>query len=165
MPIDFFKVQCCTNTSEIRFGICDDDDELPAYIDSLDENIWIATVLNDDAKAVTFTAIDKCIDFPLIDGDMQSRCDVMLTCDNCLYVIELKNKRSDWQSSGIEQLEATIQNLIAVLGATYNNYRFKKAYVANKRHPNFHVIENETMEKFRDLYRVRLDLQATIRIV
>lgn len=165
MPIDFFKVQCLTNTSEIKFGICDDDDELPAYVDSLDENIWIATVLNDASKEVVFTAIDKCIDFPLIDGDMQSRCDAMLTCDNCLYVIELKNKRADWQSSGIEQLEATIQNLIDALGQTYNNYRLRKAYVANRRHPNFHPTEIETMEKFRDIYKVRLYLQATIRIV
>ena len=165
MPIDFFKAKCLTNTSEIRFGICDDDDELPAYVDSLNESIWIATVLNLEAKVVTVTAIDKCIDFPLVNGDMQSRCDAMLTCDNGLYIVELKNKRSDWQSSGIEQLEATIQNLIDSLGATYNNYRFRKAYVANKRHPNFHVIENETMEKFRDIYQVRLDLQATIRIV
>ncbi len=165
MPIDFFKVQCLTNTSAIKFGICDDDDELPAYIDNLDENIWIATVLNDDSKEVTFTAIDKCIHFSLIDGDMPSRCDAMLTCDNCLYVIELKNKKADWQSSGIEQLEATIQNLINELGQTYNNYRFRKAYVANRRHPSFHVIENETMEKFRDIYKVRLDLQAIIRIV
>lgn len=165
MPIDFFKVQCITNTSEIRFGICDEDDELPAYIDNLNENIWIATVLNNDAKAVTFTAIDKCIDFPLTGGDMPSRCDALLTCDNCLYVIELKNKRADWQSSGIEQLEATIQDLINELGKTYNNYKLRKAYVANRRHPSFHVIENETMEKFRDRYGVRLDIQATIRII
>ncbi len=165
MPIDFLKVQCLTNTSEIRFGICDDDDEFPAYLDSTDENIWIATVINNASKSVTFTAIDKCIEFPLIDGDMPSRCDAVLTCDNCLYVIELKNKRADWQSSGIEQLEATIQDLINELGQTYNTYRHRKAYVANRRHPSFHVIENETMEKFRDLYRVRLDLQATIRIV
>jgi hypothetical protein len=152
-------------TSEIRFGICDDDDENPAYINNLDENIWIAIVLNEDTKEVTVTAIDKCIDFPLINGEMQSRCDAMLTCDNCLYVIELKNKRNDWQSSGIEHLEATIQNLKAALGDIYKNYRLRKAFVANKQHPRFHVIENETMKKFRDIYQVRLDLQATIRIL
>lgn len=165
MPIDFFKVQCLANTSEIRFGICDNDDELPAYIDTINENIWIATVLNDNAKTVTFTAIDKCIDIPLIHGNMPSRCDAMLTCDNCLYIVELKNKRAEWQSSGIEQLEATIQDLINELGTSFNNFRIRKAYVANRRHPNFHVIENETMDKFRDTYNVRLDLQATIRIV
>jgi hypothetical protein len=165
MPIDFFKVQCLTNTIEIKFGICDDDNELPAYLDSLDENSWIATIINSDAKMVTFTAIDKCVDFPLIDGKMPSRCDAMLTCDNCLYVIELKNKRANWQSSGIEQLEATIRNLIEELGHTYNTYRLRKAFVANRRHPSFHVIENETMERFRDLYKVRLDLKATIKIV
>jgi hypothetical protein len=165
MPIDFFYTQCQSVTSEIRFGICDDDDENPAYINNLDENIWIAIVLNEDTKEVTVTAIDKCIDFPLINGEMQSRCDAMLTCDNCLYVIELKNKRNDWQSSGIEHLEATIQNLKAALGDIYKNYRLRKAFVANKQHPRFHVIENETMKKFRDIYQVRLDLQATIRIL
>ena len=165
MPIDFFKVECQENTSEVRFGICDEDDELPAFIDILHENTWIATVVNTDAKEVLFTAIDKCIDFPLINVNMTSRCDAMMTCDNCLYVIELKNKSADWQSSGIKQLEATIQNLINEFGQTYHNYRQRKAYVANRRHPSFHVIENETMERFRDLYRVRLDLQAIIKIV
>jgi len=138
---------------------------LPAFIDILDEDTWIATVVNKDAKKVLFTAIDKCIDFPLINGNMTSRCDSMMTCDNCLYVIELKNKRADWQSSGIDQLEATIKDLMSELGQTYVNYRHKKAYVANRRHPNFHVIENETMERFRDLYRIRLDLQSIITIV
>jgi hypothetical protein len=96
---------------------------------------------------------------------MQSRCDVMMTCDNCLYLIELKNKRSDWQSSGIEQLEATIINLLKTIEPVFNNYRIRKAYVANRRHPSFHVIENETMEAFRNKYKVRLDLQATIKIL
>jgi hypothetical protein len=112
MPIDFFNPQCQSNTTDVKFGICDDDNELPAYIDAANLNSWIASVINDDSKEIIFTAIDKCIDFPLIDGEMQSRCDVMMTCDNCLYLIELKNKRSDWQSSGIEQLEATIINLL-----------------------------------------------------
>ena len=112
MSIDFFKAQCQTKTFEIKFGICDDDDELPAYIDNKDENSWIATVLNENAKNILFTAIDKCIDFPLVDGEMPIRCDVMLTCDNCLYIVELKNKRADWQSSGTEQLESTAKYLM-----------------------------------------------------
>jgi hypothetical protein len=165
MPIDFFKASCRSHTAEVRFGICDDDDELPAYLDNLDQNTWIATVVNPNAKEVAFTAIDKCVDFPLIKGKTQSRCDAMMDCDNCLYIVELKNKGSEWQSSGIEQLEATIQDLIVSMGETYNTYRSRKAYVANRRHPSFHVIENETMERFRDRYRIRLDLQATIRII
>jgi hypothetical protein len=165
MPIDFFNPQCQSNTTDVKFGICDDDNELPAYIDAANLNSWIASVINDDSKEIIFTAIDKCIDFPLIDGEMQSRCDVMMTCDNCLYLIELKNKRSDWQSSGIEQLEATIINLLKTIEPVFNNYRIRKAYVANRRHPSFHVIENETMEAFRNKYKVRLDLQATIKIL
>jgi hypothetical protein len=165
MPVDFFKADCQLNTNSLQFGICDDDNELPAYINHADANIWIATVINDNSKDIVFTSIDKCINFPLIEGNMQSRCDVMMTCDNCLYLVELKNKKSDWQSSGIEQLEATIINLINSIQPVYNNYRIRKAYVANRRHPSFHVIENEMMEKFRDKYQVRLDLQATINVL
>lgn len=165
MPIDFFNPQCQSHTNDVTFGICDDDNELPAYIDADNLNSWIASVINIDAKEIIFTAIDKCIEFPLIEGKMQSRCDVMMTCDNCLYLVELKNKRSDWQSSGIEQLEATIINLINSIQPGYTNYKIRKAYVANRRHPSFHFIENETMEKFRDKYQVRLDLQATIGIL
>lgn len=165
MPIDFFKAQCILHTSEIKFGICDDDNKSPAYLNNSDESVWIAKVQNNESKLVIFTAIDNCIDFPLINGEMPSRCDAMLTCDNCVYVIELKNKRSDWKSSGIDQLEATITYLINELGEIYYNFRLRKAYVANRRHPNFHVIENETMEKFRDKYKVRLHLEAIIRIV
>lgn len=101
----------------------------------------------------------------MIADNMQSRCDVMLTCDNILYLVELKNKTSDWQSTGIEQLESTIINLIKNIEPVFKNYRFRKAYVANRRHPNFHVVENAIAEKFRDKYKVRLDLQATIKIL
>lgn len=165
MPIDFFKSECQSSTTESTFGICDDDDETPAYITNNKEHTWVAIIKNEQSKLVNFTAIDKCIDFPLVDGKMQSRCDAMLICDNCLYVIELKNKNADWQLSGIDQLESTVKNLMASLGITYNNYRLRKAYVANKRHPSFHLIKNETMEKFRHLYKIRLDLQAIIKIV
>lgn len=165
MPIDFFKDKCCSSIANIRFGICDNNDDFPAFLNSSDDSLWIATVLNTNGKTVSFTAIDNCIDFPPVDGNMQSRCDAMLTCDNCLYLVELKNTRSDWQSKGIEQLESTIQNLKDALGDAYYNFRLRKAYVANKRHPRFHIIENETMEKFRDIYKVRLDLQANISII
>lgn len=165
MPVDFFKVDCRSNTNRAKFGICDDANELPAYFKYEDEDSWIAVVMNNNSKKIVFTAIDKCIDFPLIDGNMQSRCDVMMTCDNCLYLIELKNKKSDWQSTGIEQLETTIISLLDSLESDFKKYRLRKAYVANKRHPSFHVIENETMEIFRNKYNVRLDLQRTIKIL
>lgn len=165
MPIDFFKAQCQTNTTDAKFGICDDDDELPAYTDTAHPNNWIATILNDSSKEIIFTAVDKCIEFPLIDGQMQSRCDAMMTSNNCLYLIELKNKRSDWKSSGIAQLEATIINLMNTIEPIFNSYKSRKAYVANRRHPHFQVIENETMEIFRDKYKVRLDLRAVIQIL
>jgi len=165
MSIDFFKVQCQSSITDLKFGICDDDDELPAFFDTINPANWIASVINDESKEIVFTATDKCIEFPLIDGQMPSRCDAMMTCDNCLYLVELKNKRSDWQSNGIEQLEATIINLINSIEPVFMNFKIRKAYVANKRHPSFNIIQNETMEKFRDKYKVRLDLQATIKIL
>ncbi len=164
MPVNYNKVECQEFTSEAKFGICDDSDESPAYIIFDNEGIWQAVVINNARRNVKFVAIDKCIDIPLINGQLQSRCDAMLITDIGLYFVEIKNKRSDWKSKGIEQLEATIKNLISEWGQTFFNYRQRKAFVANKRHPNFHVIENETMERFRDLYSVRLDLQATIKL-
>jgi len=41
-------------------------------------------------------------------------------------------------------------------------YKHKRAFVANKRHPSFNVIDIE--KKFWDKYKVRLNLEAQIRI-
>jgi hypothetical protein len=165
MQIDFFKASCQKATSATSFGICDDTDESPAYIDHENSNNWIAIVINDQEKDITFTSIDKCIDMPKDHlGNEPKKCDAMLQSDNCLYLVELKHKRTAWQSDGVEQLENTILAMIGAMGQHFYQYRSRKAFVANRKHPNFHVIENESMERFWYKYKVRLDIQATIVI-
>jgi len=164
MIADFSKPECRRITSEPLFGLCDDDSKLPAYIDLVNNTIWIATVINVSQKEITFTAVDNCIEIFRENGDIESRCDVMLTTDICLYLIELKNKVSDWRSEGIDQLEATITALKNAESALFFSFRKRKAYVANRRHPHFVKVETEVMERFRDVHRIRLYLEATILI-
>ena len=164
MSTDFSKPECRRTTIEPLFGLCDDDDKLPAYIDIENDAIWIATVINVRQKEITFTAIDNCIEVFRENGDIESRCDVMLTSDICLYLVELKNKVSDWRSEGIDQLEATITTLKNADSAFYFSFRKRKAYVANRRHPHFVKAQTDVMERFRDVHRIRLYLEATILI-
>lgn len=167
MSIDFFKTDCQTITNAQRFGICDDEDahvKTPAYINTDDESKWIAVVLNERAKEILFTAIDNCIDMFRENGDMESRCDVLLTCADNLILVELKNKNADWLSSGIDQIEATLIRLIENHKAFYYSFKKRKAYVANKRHPNFQVVENSTMRRFSTEYKIWLDIQGTIKV-
>jgi hypothetical protein len=164
MSVDFSKPECRKITSEPLFGLCDDDNKSPAYLDLANNAIWIATVINVSEKEITFIAIDNCIEIFRENGDIESRCDVMLTSDICLYLVELKNKVSDWRSEGIEQLEATIITLKNGESAFYFSFRKRKAYVANRRHLHFVKAETDVMERFRDIHRIRLYLEATILI-
>ncbi|MDR3693724.1 hypothetical protein [Mucilaginibacter sp.] len=164
MSADFFKPECRRVTIETIFGICDDTNEMPAYLDSVNKSIWIATVNNNSQKEITFTAVDNCIEILRENGEMENRCDVMLTSDICLYLVELKNKVSDWRSEGIDQLEATIKVLKNTKGDFYFSFRKRKAFVANRRHPHFVRSNTDDMERFRDVHRIRLYLQATISI-
>jgi hypothetical protein len=167
MKVDFLKASCRTVTNEKRFGLCDDEDitvKTPAYINADDESKWIAVVLNDNSKEIVFTAIDNCIDMFREDGKMESRCDVMMTSDDSLCLIELKNKGSDWKSSGIDQIESTLIRLIENHEAYYFSFKKRKAYVANKRHPSFHIVENALMRRFSTQYKIWLDIQGTIKI-
>ncbi len=167
MSVDFFKADCQVITTEQRFGICDDADikeKTPAYINTDDESKWIAIVLNDSSKEIIVTAIDNCIDMFRENGEMDSRCDVMLTCGDSLILIELKNKVSDWKSSGIEQIESTLIRLIENHEAYYYSFKKRKAYVANRRHPRFQVVENALMRRFSTQYKIWLDIQGTIKV-
>ncbi|ULJ59986.1 hypothetical protein [Wielerella bovis] len=82
------------------FGLCDDDDNLPAYSDSRQPEKWIATVLNPNGFGVQFYAIDKRIKI-IIDGNEQSLCDGMLIFQEKLYLVELKVQRAEWINHAI----------------------------------------------------------------
>ncbi len=84
----------------------------------------------------------------------------MLTYTDNIVFVELKDERKEWISGAIEQLEATI--ISYKTAHNLDKYRHKMAFAANKRHPNFHTIDNETMKSFFDNHRVRLNVQAEI---
>lgn len=162
MPIDFDEKYCQSNTAAEKFGLIDNEDSTPARICFDDNEKWNATVVNKNAIPLIFTAIDHCIEIFRDDGNMESRCDGMLNYKDNIIFVELKNVGGGWITEGIEQLEKTIEiykenHDLAVL-------RKRRAVVANRRHPNFHTISNEIMQRFYSKHKVRLHIGGTIEV-
>ena len=124
--------------------------------------------LKEDCRTITneprFGILDNCIHVLRDNGEMDSQCDAMMTYNETIVFVELKNKRKDWKSEGIDQIEATLIRFIDNHTKYYYGFKKKKAFVANRKHPNFHEIENETMARFFGKYKIRLDIQAEIFI-
>ena len=161
--MDFFKPECQSGPFDQElFGLCDDQNATRAYVDTATPEKWVATVENPARRPVTFTAIDKCV---IQDGDEpdRGRCDGMLTTEDLLYLVELKDQRSDWQMHAIKQLESTILFLRDHHDLT--RFRTKKAFACNKRHKPFAHIDNELMLRFHRNYGFRIDVQATVLII
>jgi hypothetical protein len=87
----------------------------------------------------------------------------MLTTDNLLYLVELKNQEPPWQSDAIRQLKSTIQFLLE--NHDISNYRKRKAFASNKKRDAFVVIDDEDNLKFYRRTTFRLDIQAEIIII
>ena len=166
MSVNFFEPKCKEPSRQDRlFGICDDQNGTMAYTDVTDYTKWIAKVRNDNDLAVTFTAIDNCI-IVLKEGtlDKESTCDGMLTFSNSLYLVELKKQGTGgWLSDARSQLENTIKLLRKV--QDLEEYKYKKAYACNKKHPNFTVIDAAERKAFFERTNgFRIDAQAEIVI-
>lgn len=161
--MDFFRHECQSGPfHQTRFGLCDDQNATRAYVDTTTPAKWVATVENPSRLAVTFTAIDKCV---LQDGDEPGlgRCDGMLTTDELLYLVELKDQKTNWMPHALEQLESTIKLLLDHHDLT--GFRHKKAFACNKRHKPFAIIDNDLQLRFRRDYGFRIDVQATVLVV
>jgi hypothetical protein len=148
------------------FGICDDQAGTKAYTDADQNNSgsWIATVKNVNHVAVTFTAIDNCAIF-LKPGteEKMSTCDGLLTFNNSFYLVELKVQRTGgWITTAIGQLESSIKILLAI--GIPAQYKYKKAFACNRKHPYFQSIDNELNKRFFRTYGFRIDVQAEIVI-
>jgi len=87
----------------------------------------------------------------------------MLTTEDLLYLVELKDQKTHWQTHAIEQLESTINFLRD--HHDLNRFRHKKAFVCNKRHKPFATVDNELMLRFHRDYGFRIDVQATVLII
>ena len=161
--MDFFNPACQSGPfDQPQFGLCDDQNATRAYVDTANRERWVATVENPSKRAVTFTAIDKCV---IQDGDEpgRGRCDAMLTTDDLLYLVELKEQEPPWQQHAIDQLESSIRFLLA--HHDVSRFRHKKAFACNRRRPAFVTIEHNLMLRFRREYGFRIDVQATVLVM
>lgn len=166
MSVDFLKADCQRTTSEKKFGLFDAEDKTPAIIKLIDEPTWNATVVNNGGKDVLFTAIDNCIDVFRENGEMDSRCDCMLSCDFTLLLVELKNKRDSWQAEGLVQIENIAKKLVDEIPDYYFSFKKRKAVVANRKNqfPSFHEVNVEQRQYFISKYKMRIQFEAEIII-
>jgi Holliday junction resolvase-like predicted endonuclease len=166
MSVDFFKTICQITTSEKIFGLYDSEDKTPAKIKLTDESTWNATVINNEGKTVRFTAIDNCIDVFRENGEMDSRCDCMITYNSTLLFVELKNKRESWQTEGLAQIENIAKIMIDELPNHYFSFKKRKAIVANRKHqfPAFQNSNAEQRQYFSSKYKMRIHFEAEIKL-
>ena len=167
MKVNFFKPECTCSTNEIRFGLCDKDDKKPAFINVDETEKWIATVVNSSpAKNIQFTAVDNCIEMFRENGEIESRCDVLLQYDTKLLFVELKTKRANWKREGLGQIEATIKRMIDEIPEFYYSFHKRKAVVANPKFPSpsFQETDIELREFFRRNYKIRLQFDNVVKI-
>ena len=162
--INFFEAACREEAiTGNRFGICDDQNGMAAYVDMDEQHKWIATVNNPEAKPVCFTAIDNCIDIVNPNGDMDSRCDGMIDYEQNIVFVELKNQLTGgWASDGLKQLESTIVHFQQ--NHNFSVYNYKRAFVVNKKRKHFQTIQTELKRRFFDTYRVRISIGGEINI-
>ena len=151
MPIDFFQINCKTESNNNSFGLCDDPPPSlsPAYIDEIDSSKWIATVNNPTQTTVQFYAIDNCVQILRPDGSIESRCDGLLSYSNKLSFIELKSREGgQWLQKGRKQL--TI--IINIFKSEYDITAYSKieAYVCNNLRPLAHIGQASNIQKFKD---------------
>lgn len=166
MSVNFFDTKCQSKTKEKKFGLYDAEDKTPAKIKLDDEPSWNATVKNEEAKEVVFTAVDNCIEVLRDNGEMESRCDGIITYDEIIMFVELKNKREGWQTEGLDQAEATIKRLKSQDENAYAGFAKRKVVVANAKHefPCFQKIHKDQREYFMRNYKARIQFEAVIII-
>lgn len=163
MRIDFFAPEYIhTPLSDRCFGINDSHNDVPAYVTTDTSVEWNATVNNPLQKHLLFTPIDYNVIFIKDDGSKDKSCDAMITSDNAIVFVELKNQKANWINNAIEQLKTTIGYFKDY--HDINQFSSKKAYIANSQHPCFHYSMKDTLLKFRQDTKFRLSIEATITI-
>jgi hypothetical protein len=163
MSLNFFRDDCQYQPITLdSFGLCDNQGGTKAFPDTANPDTWIAEVKNENNLQIIFTAIDKCV---LQDNEFEGRgrCDGMLTAENHLYLVELKNQEPPWQSDAIKQLESTIQFLVD--NHDISQYKKRKAFASNKKRDKFVVIDNEFNKAFYRRTTFRIDIQAEIVLI
>jgi hypothetical protein len=151
MSTEFFKETCQSYSDKNKFGLCDDPAPAnnPAYIDENNGDTWIAVVDNERRCRITFTAVDNCINLFRTDGKMAKRCDGVLTYENHLIFVELKDRSTfgaSWIKEGESQLMSTIDQFKKIVDV--EEFDIKEAYIANAANPKFRSSQAQRMQNF-----------------
>jgi hypothetical protein len=152
MVQDIFN-ECASQSVRRVFGLCDDIPGQKAYIDEGANGAnWVATVINTHEETIYFTAIDNCIQFPQLEGGLDSeRCDGVLTTEDMVSFVELKSSTQDgaaWLNKAISQLITSIK-YFDEQGAL-NGYTDRRAYVCNSFKPQARRGQAERIQRFSD---------------
>src|SRR5690606_4132454 len=95
--------------------------------------------------------------------EKESSCDGMLTFKDSLFLVELKVQGKDWITKAKSQLENTIKLILE--NHDLSNYRYKKAFACNRKHPSFTIIDTAERKSFFERTKgFRIDVQAEIVI-
>lgn len=166
--MNLLKDECKSNCSDTLFGICDDDDSNPAYLnaDLVEKNKWIATVTNTQNADIVFWAIDNCVDCIDAQGNELMRCDGVLYYQDIYHFVELKSrKKGKWMSKGFKQLRATIKLFIESSNNGQVDNKKIIAQLSNSLRPSTNVVNQEQLALFRDEVGVRnVKLNPLIKI-
>jgi len=137
-PFSFFDSSKQYTSGKKIFGLCDKEPppHLPAYLDENNGKEWIAVVDNFYQSTVKFVALDNCITLLKIDGKQDKCCDGMLSYNSTVIFVELTTRTDlKWRKEKYEQLCATIKHFENTKDS--NNYKIKRAYIANSSRPKF----------------------------
>ncbi|MDY0076512.1 MAG: hypothetical protein RBR87_04475 [Bacteroidales bacterium] len=157
MAINFFKENCLSKTNETVFGIYDAP---PATLSFVNSEEWIVWVDNENSKEINHVAIDDCLDIHKSEGE---RCDSMITYDDVLTFIELKDRSGGrWAGKARDQLA----NTIALFKRDVGIAGYKKLYghIANKQRPIFNSGGKSFSQKFEDETGFILRVSGEIKI-
>ena len=159
--IVFFDEHNRQSTKSEIFGLCDDIEGHPAYIDSDLSNKdvkWIGIVKNANKKEILFYPIGNCIEITRPDGSDAQKCEGVLCHDsNRLIFSELKDRKitpDDWLKKAENQILETLSYFYKYYKS--NNYKIK-AWICNKQltTPNYYA----QIAKFKDTTKKLFNLK------
>jgi len=157
MAINFFLEKCQSKSSEKIFGIIDIPPATLSFEDSESWNVWIDNI---KGKEITHTAIDDCLDIPFGEGE---RCESMITYDDVIIFIELKDRNSGrWAGKARDQLI----NTIALFKRNIEQIPYQRLYghISNKQRPYFKSGGKTFLQKFEDETGFILKVSDVIKI-
>ena len=151
--VNFFGEESKTHSNKSVFGICDDDNTLPAYLDedlSNKDSKWIGVINNESQKEIDFYPVDHCVVLKRKDGSDAQRCEGILRHNNTNIVFtELKNRDASWLSKAMEQV-------IETMSFFFDNYDSQsyqtKAWICNKQLTNQNYFQQ--IAEFKEMTKV-----------